>query len=133
MSIIICIALEGRYLIPLSFGVVSLTMSGFRWGDNSYGVEYVTSKTSPMGPFSNTSTKILSADPEGVIAQGPGSHSVLHIPHTDDYYMVYHRRPIDDMASNDRYVCIDHMYFDSEDDILPVRITKEGVRARPLS
>lgn len=85
-----------------------------------------------MGPFSNSSTKILSPDPAGVIAQGTGSHSVLHIPHTDDYYIVYHRRPIDDMASNDRYVCIDRMYFDSEGNIVPVRITKEGVRARPL-
>ncbi|KAL1966931.1 hypothetical protein VTN77DRAFT_3675 [Rasamsonia byssochlamydoides] len=108
------------------------------WTDNTYGVSYVTSTHSPMGPFTSTPTRILSPDPAGLIGQGTGSHSVLHIPPgagTKDeyYYIVYHRRPIDEGAgANDRYVCIDRMDFDNEGNIVPVKITAEGVEARPL-
>jgi hypothetical protein len=102
-----------------------------RWGDNSYGVEYVTSTTGPLGPFTNTSTHILS--PDDNVAQGTGSNGVINVPDTDEWYMVYHRRPLGDDAANDRNVCIDKMVFNDDGSISPVTITTDGVPARPLS
>jgi hypothetical protein len=115
----------------------------YSWTDNSYGVEYVTSTVSPVGPFTRTSTRILF--PDGQIGKGVGSNSVLHVRRKKDqrdnieeadkedvYYMVYHRRPVDDTHSNHRYVCIDRMEFDGDGNILPVTITKEGVAGHVL-
>lgn len=102
-----------------------------RWGDNSYGVEYVTSTTSPLGPFTQGSSHILSPDPD--VAQGTGSNGVLRVPGTDEWYIVYHRRPLGDYDANHRYVCIDRMEFDGGGGgIKPIRITTEGVKANPL-
>ncbi len=45
---------------------------------------------SPFGPFKRVG-KILQQDAE--IATGAGHHSVMNIPGTNEYYIVYHRRP----------------------------------------
>ncbi|HXB91592.1 MAG TPA: hypothetical protein VNU72_04850, partial [Puia sp.] len=63
---------------------------------------------------------------------GAGHHSVIHVAATDDYYIVYHRRPLGDTEANHRVVCIDRLEFDADGHIRPVRITREGVAARPL-
>lgn len=97
------------------------------WGDNSYGVSYVTGDT-PTGPFSTAAKQILSGDE--AVGTGTGSHSVFHLG--DDYYIVYHRRFVNDSSRDHRVVCIDRMYFDERGEIEPVRITAEGVPARPL-
>jgi len=96
-----------------------------------------------MGPFTRTPTRILF--PNDQVGKGVGSHSVLHIRHKtydtgntgdkrkkDVYYMVYHRRPVDDAHPNHRYVCIDQMEFDEDGNILPVTITKDGVLGQVL-
>ncbi|GAM35813.1 xylosidase/arabinosidase [Talaromyces pinophilus] len=120
---------EAPYLIKRR-GVYYYMYSVGGWGDNSYGVEYVTSTTSPLGPFTQQSTHILSPDSD--IAQGTGSNGIIHVPGTDEWYIVYHRRPLGDYDANHRYVCIDRMEFDDSGAIKPVRITREGVRANPL-
>jgi len=66
------------------------------------------------------------------VATGAGHHSVLHIPGTDDYYIVYHRRPLGETDANHRVTCIDHMEFDADGLIKPVTITKAGVAERKL-
>jgi len=98
------------------------------WGDSTYGVAYAKAKT-PKGPFVRQG-RILEGDP--AVGKGAGHHSVFHLPGTDEWYIVYHRRPLDRTGANDRVVCIDRMYFDKDGNILPVKITKEGVEARPL-
>lgn len=60
------------------------------WAQDSYRVAYAIAD-SPFGPFKRMDT-ILETDT--TIATGPGHNSVLNIPSTDDWYMVYHRRPI---------------------------------------
>jgi hypothetical protein len=72
----------------------------------------------------------LQQDPK--VATGAGHNGVLHIPGTDDWYIVYHRRPLNETDGNHREVCIDRMYFDKDGNILPVKITKEGVDTHPL-
>jgi len=64
------------------------------------------------------------------VATGAGHHSVIHIPGTDDYYIVYHRRPLHTTDGNHREVCIDRMYFNEDGTIKPVEITFRGVRGR---
>jgi hypothetical protein len=45
----------------------------------------------------------------------------------DEWYIVYHRRPLTETAANSRQTCIDRLYFDDNGFILPVKITREGV------
>lgn len=96
------------------------------WGGPDYRVAYAISDN-PFGPFERIGT-VLQQDPE--IATGAGHHSVLNIPGTDEWYIVYHRRPLTETAANSRVTCIDRMMFDEAGHILPVKITNEGVSAR---
>jgi beta-xylosidase len=99
------------------------------WGDSTYGVAYARS-ASPTGPFVPEG-KILETDAS--IANGPGHHSVLQIPGTDEWYIVYHRHPLGTTGANQRVMAIDRMCFDAEGNIEPVKMTKDGPGARVLS
>lgn len=68
------------------------------WGGPDYSVAYAISD-SPFGPFKRVA-KILQQDPS--VATSAGHHSLLHVPGTDDYYIVYHRRPLNDNARDHR-------------------------------
>lgn len=105
---------NGRYYFMWSEG---------NWGDASYKVAYAIADNL-FGPFKRLST-ILEQDPQ--IATGAGHHSVLNIPGTDHWYMVYHRRPIPNQGRDHRVVCIDRMYFNEDGTIKPVKMTFEGV------
>lgn len=98
------------------------------WGGPDYSVAYAIGD-SPFGPFQRIG-KILRQDP--AIATGAGHHSVIHIPDTEEYYIVYHRRPLNTTKANHRETCIDRMYFDANGLIEPVKMTIEGVKSRPL-
>jgi beta-xylosidase len=98
------------------------------WTGPNYRVAYATSD-SPFGPFKRIGT-ILKQDP--TVATGAGHHSVINVPGTDEWYIVYHRRPLTETDGNHRVVCIDQMYFNAQGEIEPVKITKDGVAARKL-
>ncbi|MBO5225704.1 MAG: glycoside hydrolase family 43 protein [Parabacteroides sp.] len=98
------------------------------WTGPNYAVAYAIAD-SPFGPF-NRVAKILQQD--STIATGAGHHSVLHIPNTDDYYIVYHRRPIEEKARDARVTCIDKMVFDENGFIQPIKMTREGVAAQRI-
>jgi len=98
------------------------------WTGPDYSVAYAMSN-SPIGPFKRID-KILKQDPD--IATGAGHHSVIHVPGTDDFYIVYHRRPLDTTDGNHRVTCMDRMYFDETGLIKPVKMTFEGVSKREL-
>jgi beta-xylosidase len=98
------------------------------WGGPKYCVAYAMSD-SPTGPFKRIGV-VLQQDPK--IATGAGHHSVLQVPGTDDWYIVYHRRPLGETLPQHRVTCIDHMYFDKNGLILPVVMTNDGVAANPL-
>ncbi|KAG6363421.1 hypothetical protein INS49_008520 [Diaporthe citri] len=93
------------------------------WSENTYGspnyrVAYGTSD-SPLGPFSPKGV-ILKQDP--AIAVATGHNSVLNIPGTDIWYIVYHRRPLHESNGDNRVVALDRMYFDADGDIEPVEL-----------
>jgi len=98
------------------------------WTGPDYRVAYAIGNT-PLGPFNRIGT-ILEQDAK--IATGAGHHSVINIPGTDDWYIVYHRRPLNETDGNSRVTCIDKMNFDSNGNILPVVMTVEGVQPRIL-
>ncbi len=103
------------------------------WTGPDYSVAYATS-SSPFGPFERVG-KILQQDP--AVAKGAGHHSVIQVPGrsdapADDWYIIYHRRPLTETDGNHRETCIDRLYFDEKGAIKPVKITVEGVRAKPL-
>lgn len=93
------------------------------WTGPDYSVSYAIAD-SPLGPFKRIG-KILQQDMD--IATGAGHHSVIKNPEKDEYYIIYHRRPLTETDGNSRVTCIDRMYFDEEGYIKPVKITNEGV------
>lgn len=94
------------------------------WGLPNYKVAYAIAD-SPFGPFKRIGT-ILEQDP--AIATGAGHHSVVKVPNKDQYYIVYHRRPLGKTGANERETCIDVMTFDANGYINPVKMTFEGVK-----
>ena len=98
------------------------------WTGPDYCVAYAISDT-PFGPFKRIG-KILERDES--VARGAGHHSVIQVPGKDEYYIVYHRRPLEERDGNHRVTCIDKMEFNSDGTIKPVKMTFEGVKARKL-
>lgn len=98
------------------------------WTGPNYKVAYAMSD-SISGPFKRIGT-VLQQDPS--VATGAGHHSLLEIPKKNEWYIVYHRRPLGRTDANHRVVCIDRMYFDENGLIQPVKITFEGVRKTKL-
>ena len=93
------------------------------WTGPDYCVAYAIAD-SPFGPFKRIE-KILEQDP--TVATGAGHHSVINIPGTNDYYIIYHRHPLGDNNGNHRVTCIEKLTFDKDGFINPVKITNEGV------
>ena len=96
------------------------------WTNGTYKVAYAVSDNA-FGPFERKAT-ILEADEK--IATGAGHNSVMNIPGTDDWYIVYHRRPIPNQDRDHRVVCIDRLFFDADGSIKNVQMTFEGVKQR---
>jgi beta-xylosidase len=98
------------------------------WTGPDYAVAYAVAN-SPFGPFERVG-KILQQD--STVARGAGHHSVVNVPGTNRWYIVYHRRPLGETDGNHRETCIDVMEFDKKGMIKPVKITKEGVTPEPI-
>jgi beta-xylosidase len=111
---------DGKYYLMWSEG---------GWTGPNYSVAYAIG-SSPLGPFKRIG-KVLQQDP--AIATGAGHHSLFHVPGSDRWYIVYHRRPLGETNPNHRVTCIDEMHFDDQGFIQPVKITLEGVELQPLS
>ncbi|WP_420457596.1 glycoside hydrolase family 43 protein [Rubrivirga sp.] len=98
------------------------------WTNETYRVAYGVAD-SPFGPFERVGT-VLEQDP--ALATGAGHHSVIRVPGTDEWYAVYHRRPIPNLGRDHRVTAIDRMEFNADGTIRPIVMTTEGVAARPL-
>lgn len=118
---------EGSFMIKRR-GVYYLMWSEGGWTGPDYRVAYAMGK-SPLGPFTPKGT-ILAQDFH--IASGAGHHSVVNVPGTDDWYIVYHRRPLGDDNGDHRQLAVDRMIFNADGTIAPVKMTTAGVAPRPL-
>lgn len=107
---------DGTYYISYSQGY---------WRDASYRVHYSTG-SSPTGPWTYRGV-ILESDDQH---KGPGHHSVLLNPHSDEWYIIYHRwnnRTGSGPYDGERMVAIDRLEYDEEGLIVPVTMTDTGV------
>lgn len=105
----------------------------FLWSENdtrseNYRVRYGTSQ-SPLGPIEiSDNNLILEKDSLNGI-YGTGHNSVLQIPNTDEWYILYHRfnRPegikMGESAGYHREVCIDKLEFDDDGTIKKIAPT----------
>ena len=101
-------------------------------GSPNYHVAYGTSDT-PLGDIKVASQPVVLIQNPDKEIYGPAHNSVLQIPNTDEWYIVYHR--INPAYLNrekgpgfHRQVCIDKMYFNADGTIRPVTPTQEGVK-----
>ena len=98
------------------------------WTGPNYRVAYAIADN-PLGPFESKGV-ILRTDEN--VATGAGHHSVMHNPKSGNYYIVYHRHPLGSKDGNNRVTCIDLLKFDEKGDIIPVKMTFEGVKKDKL-
>ena len=93
-------------------------------GSANYHVAYGTSK-SPLGPITVAKEPIvIQQDPAHAI-YGTAHNSVINVPGTDEWYIVYHRInkyfiKADEQPGVHREVCIDRMEFNADGTIKPV-------------
>ncbi|RYF89592.1 MAG: arabinan endo-1,5-alpha-L-arabinosidase, partial [Chitinophagaceae bacterium] len=118
---------EGAYMI-LKDGKYYMMWSEGGWTGPDYAVAYAIAD-SPVGPFKRIG-RIL--DQDANVARGAGHHSMLFNPRSKNWYIVYHRRPLNETGANSRITCIDKLEFDGNGLIKPVKITFEGVKADKL-
>lgn len=103
------------------------------WTGDDYCVAYAISD-SPTGPFKRENV-ILKQNKK--IGTGAGHHSVFKVNNNknnkkEDYYIVYHRHPLNNKDGNAREICIDRLSFSKTGHILPVKMTTKGVKKRKL-
>ncbi len=111
----------------------------FTWSENDtrsedYRVRYGISN-SPLGKIDVPETNLVIAKDSATGIFGTGHHSVLQIPGTDEWYIVYHRFNYPNgihmgrAAGYNREVCIDKLKFDAEGHIIQVIPTHKGIEA----
>lgn len=119
--------IEGPFMLKHN-GKYYFMWSEGDWTGPDYCVAYAIAD-SPFGPFKRVG-KILEQDTK--IANGAGHHSIIKGPGKDEWYIVYHRRPLGETDGNYRITCIDRMYFNKNGTIKPVKMTSGGIKASPL-
>ena len=113
---------EGPCMVK-RMGKYYLMWSEGGWQGPDYSVAYAMAD-SAFGPFRRIG-KILQQD--SGIATGAGHHSVINVPGTDQWLIVYHRRPLGDKNGNHRETCMEQLFFNPDGTIQPVKLTFEGV------
>lgn len=114
---------EGPFMF-LRNGIYYLMWSEGSWTDGSYKVAYAIADKA-TGPYKRIG--IILETRKGDIATGAGHHSVINKPGTDEWIIVYHRRPIPNEGRDHRVICMDNMAFNDDGTIKPVIMTFEGV------
>ena len=115
---------EGPFLHEHA-GIYHLTYSHGGWRDASYSVHHATS-TSPLGPWTYRGC-ILKSDARH---KGPGHHSIIQKPGTNDWLIVYHRWNHSEGNGpyhGSRSIAIDRLEHGKNGTILPVVMTDDGI------
>jgi hypothetical protein len=109
----------------------------FLWSEDdtrspNYKVRYATA-SSPTGPLKIEKDNIVIRKNIAQQIHGTGHNSVINIPGTDDWYLVYHRftHPkgitMGPSAGFNREVCMDALKFDEQGKIIEVIPTLKGI------
>ncbi|WP_183558881.1 family 43 glycosylhydrolase [Mucilaginibacter sp. SP1R1] len=116
---------EASYMFKRKGIYYLLYSSGF-CENETYRVQYATSKKGPMEGFVyGKNNPILATSADGSV-HGPGHNSVLQIG--DEYYIIYHRHNNPHSGGGyHRQVCADKLVFDAEGNIEKVIPTHSGI------
>ncbi|RXG15584.1 glycosyl hydrolase family 43 [Leeuwenhoekiella aestuarii] len=115
----------------------------FMWSEDdtrspNYRVRYATAET-PLGPLTIPEENLVIKRDDDTEIYGTGHNSVINVPGTDDWYIVYHRftRPrgikMGGPAGFHREVCIDKLTFGEDGSILEVTPTTSGIAPVTIS
>lgn len=88
----------------------------------NYHVAYGTS-TSPLGPIAVADNPVILSQNKRKKIYGTAHNSVLQLPESDDWIIVYHRMNpgyMNDLPGIHREVCIDRLLFNEDGSIIPV-------------
>ena len=118
---------EGPFMFKRK-GIYYFMWSEGGWGNDTYKVAYAMADKA-TGPFKRIGT-ILESDK--AIATGAGHNSAINIPNTDEWIMVYHRRPIPNEHRDHRVTCLDKMEFNDDGTIKQIKMTFEGVKQHTI-
>ena len=123
--------IEGAYVFKRK-GVYYLMYSAGNYNapaDSSYAyrVEYATAD-SPLGPFVRAENNPILASDASIEIASPGHNSVLHLPGTDEWYIIYHSH----RGEVKRKVFINRMEFDTQGQIKKITPDRRGVVTRPI-
>ncbi|SMQ75485.1 family 43 glycosylhydrolase [Agreia sp. VKM Ac-1783] len=111
-------------------GLYHLTYSIDDTGSENYKVGYATS-TSVDGPWTYRGVILEKDTSQGILATGHSS--ILNVPGTDDWYIVYHRFAIPGGDGQHRETTIDKLTFDPETGLInPVTPTLTSVEAQTI-
>ena len=119
---------EGTYVFYRN-GIYYFLWSVDDTGATNYHVAYGTS-TSPTGPIKVASDPIVIIQDPSKKIYGTGHNSIINVPGTDDWYIVYHRinkAYLNDGPGYHREVCVDKLTFAEDGRINRVTPTREGI------
>ena len=116
---------DGMYYLMYSVGSFDAPADS----PHTYRVEYATAP-SPLGPFTRApNNPVLSSSVQDSII-GPGHNSVLQVPGTDEWYIIYHAHRGE--ANVRRQVFVNRMEFDAAGLIKTITPDRRGVAVRPI-
>ena len=98
-------------------------------GSPNYHVAYGTS-TSPTGPIKVADEPIVIMQDAANLIYGTAHNSVVNIPDTDEWYIVYHRinkKYLNNGPGYHREVCVDKMEFNADGTIKRIKPTRKGI------
>ena len=119
---------EGTYVFYRN-GIYYFLWSVDDTGSNNYHVAYGTS-TSPTGPITVASQPIVIIQNASLGIYGTGHNSIVNVPGTDDWYIIYHRinkAYLNNGPGYHREVCCDKLTFDANGMINKVVPTRTGI------
>ena len=119
---------EGTYVFYRN-GIYYFMWSVDDTGAKNYHVAYGTSK-SPTGPIQVASQPIVIIQQPDSAIYGTGHNSVVNVPGTDDWYIVYHRinnKYLNNQPGVHREVCVDKLTFAADGSIVKVTPTRHGI------
>lgn len=119
---------EGTYVFYRN-GIYYFLWSVDDTGAANYHVAYGTSN-SPTGPIKVASNPIVIIQKPADKIYGTGHNSIVNIPGTDDWYIVYHRinkNYLNYGPGIHREVCVDKLTFDADGKIRQVIPTRKGI------
>ena len=92
-------------------------------GSTNYHVAYGTS-SSPTGPIQVARQPIVIIQDAANRIYGTGHNSIVNVPGTDDWYIVYHRinpQYLNDGPGYHREVCVDRLTFRDDGSEMAIR------------